>query len=241
MAVPGRVAAAALLLSFDPPPWFLRHARAVGEIAGWLGVRLARRGVAVDRRLAEAAGLLHDIDKLLPVSDAAHDLPHGEGSADWLARQGLPELGPAVANHPVTRLADRRAFLAWLAEASLEERIVAYADKRAGQRLEALDARFRSWTRRYPNGWPGEPAGLVRSHAGLLETDVCRLAGVAPKEVGRLPWTGAALRAARATARTAAGAPAPREAAGRTARPSAAKPSAARPSAATPPPAAGQR
>jgi hypothetical protein len=198
MAVPGRVAAAALLLSLDPPPWFLRHARAVGEIAGWLGNRLARHGTAVDRGLAEAAGLLHDIDKLLPASDPARRLPHGEGSADWLARRGFPELGPAVANHPVTRLVDRRAFQAWLAQASIEERLVAYADKRAGQRLEPLDARFRSWARRYPDGWPGEPAGLVRGHAALLETDVCRLAGVTPREVGRLSWTGPALRAARA-------------------------------------------
>jgi hypothetical protein len=79
----------------------------------------------------------------------------------------------------------------------VEERIVAYADKRAGQRLEPLDARFRSWQRRYPAGWPDEPPGQVRHHAALLEADVCGRAGVAPEAVRRLRWTGTAIAAVR--------------------------------------------
>ena len=66
MTVPGRVDAAALLLSLDPPPWFVRHARAVAEVAGWLAARIDARGTPVDRRLVEAAALLHDADKALP-------------------------------------------------------------------------------------------------------------------------------------------------------------------------------
>jgi hypothetical protein len=151
----------------------------------------------VDRALDEAAALLHDADKLLPPSDPARRLPHGEGSAAWVARQGHAELGPAVAAHPVTRLADPTSFRRWLASASPEEKLVAYADKRAGQRLEPLDARFASWARRYPDGWPDEAAGLVREHAKGLEADVCRLAGVVPEAVGRLRWTARALEAAR--------------------------------------------
>jgi len=204
MTVPGRAAAAALLLSLDPPPWFLRHARAVAEVAAWLALRVERRGAAVDRALIEAAALLHDADKLLPATDPARRLPHGEASAAWLARHGHPELGPAVAAHPVTRLTDEDAFRRWLAAAGPEEKLVAYADKRAGQRLESLDARFASWARRYPDGWPEEPRGLVREHAGLLVAGVCALAGVDPDAVGRLSWTGRALEAARlATAGTA--------------------------------------
>jgi hypothetical protein len=199
MTVPARPAAAALLLSLDPPPWFVQHARAVGEVAGWLALRLDGRGVVVDRALVEAAALLHDADKVLPPSDPARRLPHGEGSAAWLARHGHPELGPAVVAHPVTRLVDRAWFRRWLASASPEEKLVAYADKRAGQQLEPLDARFASWARRYPGGWPDEEAGLVREHANRLEADVCRLAGVLPEAVGRLRWTARALEAARLT------------------------------------------
>ncbi len=197
MTVPGRVEAAELLLSLDPPVWFLRHARAVAEVASWLALRTANRGGArVDRSLVEAAALLHDADKLLPPGDSASALPHGDGSAAWLARAGHRELGPAVAGHPVTRLIDGSGFRGWAATASREERIVAYADKRAGQRLEPMDARFSSWARRYPDGWSSDEAAAVRRRATELEADVCAAAGVAPTAVRRLRWTGAALREA---------------------------------------------
>lgn len=203
--MPGRVEAASLLDSLDPPVWFVRHARAVAEVAAWLAARIDARGAAVDRRLVEAAALLHDVDKALPIGDPARALPHGEGSAVWLTRLGHVELARLVAGHPVTRLLDGEAYRRWAAFASREERIVAYADKRAGQRLESMDARFESWRRRY-----GEPAAdgrdaardddawrMVRARADRLEADVCRAAGVAPWEVRRLAWTGDALRSAR--------------------------------------------
>jgi hypothetical protein len=205
MTVPGRVEAASLLLSLDPPPWFVRHARAVGEVAAWLAARIEDRGVAVDRRLVEAAALLHDADKALPPDDPARALRHGDGSAAWLTRNGHPELSRAVANHPVTRLADAEPYRRWAAFASREERIVAYADKRASQRLEPLDTRFARWRRSHPRtvvdgrvvGWDDATFRTIRARAGRLEADVCRAAGIEPTDVRRLAWTGAALRTAR--------------------------------------------
>ena len=205
MTVPGRVDAAALLLSLDPPPWFVRHSRAVAEVAGWLAARIEGRGTPVDRRLVEAAALLHDVDKTLPPDDPARALPHGDGSAAWVTRHGHPELARAVAGHPVTRLLDGERYKRWAAFASREERIVAYADRRAQQRLVSMDARFESWRRRYPRvgvegreiGWDDAELRAVKARAERLEADVCRAAGVAPDEVRRLAWTGTALRAAR--------------------------------------------
>ncbi len=199
MTVPGRVEAAELLLSLDPPAWFLHHARAVAEIASWLAARTAVASrKPLNRRLVETAALLHDVDKLLPADDPATDLPHGDGSAAWLSSRGHPELGAAVAGHPVTRLVDGASADRWLATAGTEERIVAYADKRAGQRLESMADRFASWRRRYPGAWsPGEETA-VRRRAETLEAGVCRAADVAPAQVRRLRWTGDALRAARA-------------------------------------------
>jgi hypothetical protein len=84
--------------------------------------------------------------------------------------------------------------------------VVAYADKRAGQRLESMAARFASWDRRYPGGWDEAAASLTRSRAARLETEVCRAAGVLPDQVGRLRWTGRALRSARTAASSAGGA-----------------------------------
>jgi HD domain len=202
MTVPGRVEAASLLLSLDPPAWQVRHARAVGEVAGWLAARIADAGITIDRRLVEAAALLHDVDKSLPRDDPATSLPHGDGSAAWLTRAGHPELARAVANHPVTWLRDRERYRQWAAFASREERVVAYADKRAAQRLESMDARFAGWDRRHPDKWSAAERRAVRSRAERLEADVCRAAGVTPAEVRRLAWTAPAFAAARA-ARTA--------------------------------------
>jgi len=81
---------------------------------------------------------------------------------------------------------------------------VAYADKRAGQKLEPMAARFDSWTRRYQleeaasrGGWSAETVAAVRRRAGELEARVCAMAGVAPGDVRRLGWTAGALRRAR--------------------------------------------
>jgi hypothetical protein len=196
MTVPGRVEAAVLLLSLGPPAWFLHHSRGVADVAAWLAAKASARGLAVDRRLVEAAALLHDVDKLLLGDDPACRLPHGAGSAAWLARRGHGELGPSVASHPVTRLADDGAD-EWLERASLEERIVAYADKRAGQRLEPMGERFASWRRRYPAGWTEHQAAIATARAERLEAEVCGAAGVGPGDVRRLRWTGPAIHAAR--------------------------------------------
>jgi putative nucleotidyltransferase with HDIG domain len=204
MTIPGREDAAALLLSLDPPTWFLRHSRAVAEIAAWLAARASDSGAAVDRSLVEAGALLHDVDKLLGAADPARALSHGEGSAAWLRRRGHPELAPVVAHHAVTFLLDGAAFERWIGTAAPEARIVAYADKRGGQRLEPIAARFASWERRYPGSWSVQQTEAVRRRARHLEADVCGLARVPPADVRRLAWTGLALRRARARVDSAA-------------------------------------
>jgi hypothetical protein len=127
-------------------------------------------------------------------------LRHGEASAVWLTAHGLPELAPLVEWHPVTRLADGPSAERWLATGLFESLIVAYADKRAGQHLEPMDERFSSWTRRYPlgtkHGWDAATATAVLERARRLERLVCGRLGIRPEEVRRIPWTGAALRAA---------------------------------------------
>jgi hypothetical protein len=191
MTVPSRSEAASLLLSLSPPAWHVRHSRAVAEVAGWLAARIAARGTPIDRRLVEAAALLHDVDKILPATDSARRLPHGEGSAAWVARHDAGELGEAIAGHPVTRLAGPDGER-WLAEASIEARVVSYADKRAAKRLGPMSARFARWARRRPRGW-SDPGGTARARADRLEREVCDLAGIEPAAVRRLRWVDAAI------------------------------------------------
>jgi hypothetical protein len=81
---------------------------------------------------------------------------------------------------------------------------VAYADKRARQRMVSLDERFATWRRRHPRldhdgravGWDDQVVRDVRRRARRLEDAVCAAAGIRPEEVRRLSWTAAAFRAA---------------------------------------------
>lgn len=150
--------------------------------------------------------MLHDVDKLGRVKSQVNGLAHAEGSAEWLARRGHAELGPAILGHTVTRLADSAWFECWIEAAPPEALIVAYADKRAGQRLESMDERFASWERRYPPAerverahgtWTAETMKMVRRRAMELERRVCELAEAASGDVRRLEWTGRAIAAAR--------------------------------------------
>jgi putative nucleotidyltransferase with HDIG domain len=195
VAVPSRIAAAAILLSLDPPAWLVGHVATVAEIAAFLAERTAARGVAVDRGIVEAAALLHDIDKLLPEDDPVQELGHGDAGARWLTQLGYGELARAVAAHPVTRLLDADRYGRWNGVATREERIVAYADKRAGQRLESMKSRFAGWESRYPQHREGLARG--RARAERLERQVCETAGVSPLAIRRLRWVAPAIESAR--------------------------------------------
>ena len=205
MTVPARREAARLLLSLDPPEWALRHACAVADVASFLAHAIDRAGTPIDIAAVEAAALLHDVDKL----PAAHvkGVRHGEGSAAWLQGRGLAHLGPLVRDHPVTRLAEDDGA-ARLDAAPLAAKVVAYADKRAGQGLQSMDRRFASWRRRYPPGsgvvvrrtggsaWDEATFARTENRAHALEREVCAAAGVDPARVRRLRWSRRALREA---------------------------------------------
>jgi hypothetical protein len=112
-----------------------------------------------------------------------------------LTERGHLELSGPVARHPVTHLCagngrGERRF------DSLEERVVSYADKRAGQRLVSLDDRFRDWFSR-----ASEHEGSLRAALPIareLERTVCEAAGVGPGDVRRARWVRRALAAGRA-------------------------------------------
>jgi len=207
MSVPTRREAARLFRSLDPAPWSVNHACAVADVAGWLARAAGRNGHAVDSAAVEAAALLHDADKT--PGGRQPGIRHGEGSAAWLDANGFAELAPLVRDHPVTRLADDEEA-GRLFAAPLEARIVAYADKRAGQRLGSMDDRFASWRRRYPagpadpapgtltgkRGWDQELGERVYQRALDLEREVCAAAGVEPGAVSRLRWGRRAMREA---------------------------------------------
>ena len=84
---------------------------------------------------------------------------------------------------------DDAAYLPWVSSATVEERVVAYADKRAHQDVVALDERFGEWIERHGASPEME---VARERAKALEREVCEAAGVEPAEVQRNPWVEAA-------------------------------------------------
>lgn len=140
--------------------------------------------------LVEVAALLHDVDKALPADHALKSLGHGEAGAAWLREQGHDELATAVANHPVTRLADDEHYFLWIRDATVEERVVSYADKRATQDVVSLDERFSRWVERHTDT---AEIRVARDRAQALEKDICAAAGINPDDVQRTPWAAVAL------------------------------------------------
>lgn len=191
MVVPTRAEAAAVLLGFRRPSWFLAHVSAVAEVAAFLARRIEERGLVIDRPLVEAAALLHDIDKLFPSDDPLRSLGHGDAGARWLTEHGMPELARAVAGHPITRLSDPRRYERWAAFSDREVRVVAYADKRAAQRLMPLDGRIKDMARRHPEH--RDALAFARPRAQRLEREICAAAGIRPEEVRRQRWVSRAL------------------------------------------------
>jgi putative nucleotidyltransferase with HDIG domain len=180
MTIPSRAEALGMLRELDPPAWLLRHSAAVGEVAAFLADRIKATGTAIDVELVEAAALLHDVDKALSRDDPHQALGHGAAGAAWLTERGHAELGAAVAAHPARRLTDPD-YERWQASASLEERVVAYADKRAEEDIVSLDDRFAGWRDRHPER--AASLELGRGRARDLEAQVCAVAGIGPDEI----------------------------------------------------------
>ena len=192
MAIPSRDEAARILRSLNPPDWHLAHSAAVGDVAAFLAANIEEQGHAINRSLCEAAALLHDVDKALLKTDPLKALGHADAGAQWLSDNGYGELSVAVAAHPVTKLADDEYYEIWTLSATVEERVVAYADKRAMQDLSSMDDRFKRWVEKHGDT---KVMRVARKRAEILETSLCEVAGVTPDEVERLRWAEDALKA----------------------------------------------
>jgi putative nucleotidyltransferase with HDIG domain len=195
MAIPTRSEALSLLMSTSPSPRLLQHMTVVAEVASFLAYRATQAGVTVDRRMIETAALLHDIDKALPREHPLRALGHGAAGAAWLSEAGHAELARTVTAHPVMRL-NRADIEIWLLEAPIEERIVAYADKRATQRVVSLDQRFERWQRKHPEYAQRLEHALLM--ARRLEAGICEAIGVRPNQIERLCWVEGAMARAQA-------------------------------------------
>ena len=196
MTVPGRVEAARLLWSLDPPVWFVRHVTAVAEVASWLALRASQRGIAVDRRIVESAALLHDVDKTKAGRATVPGIPSRRRLGRVADRRRCRGARRRRPRRPVTRLVDERVAARVLG-APLEVRLVAYADKRAQQRLVSMDQRFATWIA--STGIAGDPRPPPWSADGPTSSS----AGCATRWASdRRPFAGSRGRLGRSPPRT---------------------------------------
>jgi len=126
------------------PDWLRTHSRVVGVIAARLAEAHLAAGRGVDVATVTLGGYLHDIGKspLLAGDERDH---HVLGPL-ILAAEGRPELAELARRHPVYAPRDPAT-----APRTLAERIVYYADRRAGQRVMSLEARLDEQLARHPD------------------------------------------------------------------------------------------
>jgi putative nucleotidyltransferase with HDIG domain len=172
----------------------VEHCIVTADVASFLADAIVRAGHPVDRPLVETASLLHDIDKAFAADEPLVAYGHGHAGARWLVQGGHEELAPAVDSHPVGRLIDQ-PYPAYVAATTLEQRLVAYADKRSQRHVVSLDARFERWVRKHPAS--AEALTLARARSLELEEEMCELGGIRPEDVARLPWAEDAVALAR--------------------------------------------
>ena len=128
---------------YEYPDWLREHSLVVGRIANVLATAHADAGASLDPETVALAAYLHDIGK--SPRFAGDPRQHHELSADVLRTEGLGELAELARRHPVYAPADPD-----LAPRDLAERIVYYADRRAGQAVVTLEERIRGQAERHP-------------------------------------------------------------------------------------------
>ncbi len=156
------------------PDWLARHSLLVRDVASWIARRFAERGTRLDIEAIEAAAALHDVGKTPLLAGDPRE--HNDLSALVLAAEGLPHLAELARRHIVYAVREPD-----LAPRTLEEKIVYYADRRAGQELTSLEERVRDLARRFPR--EAERILSTLEPAKALERELLTTLGVSPEDV----------------------------------------------------------
>ena len=128
-----------LLRRYQVPGHIIEHSQKVAEVALYLREYLRLENLHFDSGLLLSAALLHDIAKLESIRNGRD---HAVLGAEWLAREGYPEVAEIVLNHVILDTD--------LAGPIVAKEIIYYADKRVchseivsvSDRLEDLRVRY---------------------------------------------------------------------------------------------------
>lgn len=126
-----------LLIKNKTPSKIIEHSKTVCKVAEKIVSILIRKGVKLNKRLAIAAALLHDIEKAKP--------NHVVRGAKLLKSMGFAEVAEVIKKHSLYKIQQKnRQPKTW------EEKIVFYADKRVkANKTVSLKERFNSLEKAY--------------------------------------------------------------------------------------------
>lgn len=166
MAIPDRSTARRLLNEL--PDGIVVHSTGVARVAVAAAGLVAEAGIPIDGALIEAAGLLHDIDK---VEIRRTGGEHGIVGARRLEGLGYEELAMPVASHPITALLDDDRFpIGWPSV------LVAVADRHVAQEFMTIDERLDDMKQRHPEHAAQIESARRPAHA--LEEELAEVTGL---------------------------------------------------------------
>ena len=125
------------------PPYLREHSALVGRIGGVIASARAARGDALDVEAVTLAAYLHDIGRSPLLKGDPRD--HNELSALILAAEGLATCVEPARRHAIYTVLDRAT-----APRTLAEKVVYYADRRGGMKIEPLAERAKDTAARNP-------------------------------------------------------------------------------------------
>jgi uncharacterized protein len=134
-ALPSREQATQLLVANHCPTPVIHHCVGVTDFATKIAQKLQERGYPINLELVEAGAMLHDLGRA-----KSHTVAHSVIGAQLAQSLGLPESVVNIIKRHVGAgiTADEADALGWPKDnyvpQTLEEKVVAYADKRVGHR-----------------------------------------------------------------------------------------------------------
>ena len=135
--IPTREECIKILKENKVPRNIIDHSKKVSEVALKISDILEKRGIKVNRKLVEAAALLHDVEKLKK--------DHVVKGYQFLINKGFKEVAEVAIKHGLEHIRDKK-----LHPLKVEDKIVFYSDKRVlHDKVVKLEKRFEYIHKRY--------------------------------------------------------------------------------------------
>ena len=193
-----------LWLKYHVPTHIMAHMRRVEAVSMFVGEKINLLGGKVDLKILRQAALLHDLVKICDFAELDLDGFDGFSAEDvqfWTAlirschKDGhITAVCNILEDLKEDRLAEiikKHRFNCLIADdpalrpESIEEKILYYADKRVRHdQITSLAERLEDGRLRYfPDGNIPPEDALIEKALYKLESEICRLAGIAPGEI----------------------------------------------------------